>query len=312
MRERSALRNAAELRAMLLLAAAARALPQRMVLAAGSAIGSLFYRLDARHRRVALRNLADCFPSLSAAEREQLARETFRQLVRSALSWLRRTQAPPDVLRAEVEIEGGEHVERAYAAGRGVLFYSGHFGPWELQAITHAVCFQPGGLMARPLDNPGLHAWLEGVRQRTGNVVLYRDGAVRRARRLLAEGRGVALHIDQHTHTRDAIRVQFFGRPVHTTSTLAALALRSGAVVLPTFAMPLPDGRLRMVYEPPVEPPPADHPDPVREFSQRCTDVMERYVRTHPTCWFWMHRRWRDEVLQEAEVPPAPVVVPTG
>ena len=33
--------------------------------------------------------------------------------------------------------------------------------------------------------------------------------------------------------------------------------------------------------------------DAVREFTQRCTDVLEMYVRRHPELWLWMHRRWR-------------------
>ena len=67
-----------------------------------------------------------------------------------------------------------------------------------------------------------------------------------------------------------------------------------GAPVIPLFAFPLPDGRYRMIYEHPVEPPRNDSPDNVREFTQRCTDVLEMHVRRHPELWLWMHRRWRD------------------
>ena len=49
-----------------------------------------------------------------------------------------------------------------------------------------------------------------------------------------------------------------------------------------------------MIYEHPVEPPRQDSPDAVREFTQRCTDVLEMHVRRHPELWLWMHRRWRD------------------
>ena len=38
----------------------------------------------------------------------------------------------------------------------------------------------------------------------------------------------------------------------------------------------------------------ADSQQPIREFTQRCTDVLEMYVRRHPHLWLWMHRRWRD------------------
>ena len=113
--------------------------------------------------------------------------------------------------------------------------------------------------------------------------------------RTLDSRQGVAVLIDQHIMSRDAISVQFFERPAATTSAVAALALRTGAPVVPVFALPLPHGRYRMVYEHPVEPPRTDDEAAVRDFTQRCTDVLEMYVRRHPALWLWMHRRWRDE-----------------
>jgi KDO2-lipid IV(A) lauroyltransferase len=50
-----------------------------------------------------------------------------------------------------------------------------------------------------------------------------------------------------------------------------------------------------MIYEHPVEPPPVESENAVRELTQRCTDVLEMYVRRHPELWLWMHRRWRDD-----------------
>jgi KDO2-lipid IV(A) lauroyltransferase len=105
--------------------------------------------------------------------------------------------------------------------------------------------------------------------------------------------------IDQHMHSADAIWVNFFERPAATTSTLAALALRTGSPVIPVFALPLPGGRFRFVYEPPVSPPPASDERAIHEFTQRCTDVLEMYVRRQPELWLWMHRRWRDSPATE-------------
>jgi KDO2-lipid IV(A) lauroyltransferase len=134
---------------------------------------------------------------------------------------------------------------------------------------------------------------LERIRTRTGNTVIYRQGAIRKVMRELSANRSVALLIDQHLHA-DAVYVDFFNRPAATTSALAALALRTGAPVIPVFALPLPGGRYRFIYERPVPPPREESPDAVREFTQRCTDVLEMYVRRDPSLWLWMHRRWRD------------------
>jgi KDO2-lipid IV(A) lauroyltransferase len=133
------------------------------------------------------------------------------------------------------------------------------------------------------------------MRTRTGNTVIYRRSTIRRVIRLLHAGESVGILIDQHIQSRDAIYVDFFERPAATTSAVAALALRTGAPVVPLFALPLGGGRYRMVYEHPVEPPSPNVPDRVQRFTQRCTDVLEMYVRRHPDLWLWMHRRWRDE-----------------
>ena len=84
-----------------------------------------------------------------------------------------------------------------------------------------------------------LNDLLERIRQRTGNFVIYRRGTIRRVMRALQAGQGVAVLIDQHIMSRDAIYVDFFERPAATTSVVAALALRTGAPVVPLFALPL-------------------------------------------------------------------------
>ena len=105
----------------------------------------------------------------------------------------------------------------------------------------------------------------------TGNRVIYRQGAIRRVLRALSANECVAILIDQHIHGADAVKVDFFNRPAATTSALATLALRTGAPLVPAFALPLAGGRYRLIYEHPVELPPAESPDPVRELTQRCT-----------------------------------------
>jgi KDO2-lipid IV(A) lauroyltransferase len=198
---------------------------------------------------------------------------------------------------ALVEFDGEERARAAYAQGKGVLFVTGHFGFWELHAIVHGARMEPISVLARALDNPKLNGLLERIRERTGNSVIYRHGTIRRVMRTLEEGRGVAILIDQHVMSRDAVFVDFFSRPAATTSAVAALALRTGAPVMPVFALPLARGRYRLIYEHPVEPPRADTEAAFRDFTQRCTDVLEMYVRRHPELWLWMHRRWRDDLV---------------
>ena len=274
--------------------ACVRLLPMPVVRACGGALGRVVYFVDGFHRRIALTNLANAFPTRSVSERRAIARAMFAHFGRMLLELIKFPTLSDAQMLACTEIDGEDRVLQAYQHGRGVLYFTGHFGYWEMQAIVHALRLPPVSVLARPLDNPLLHDMLERIRTRTGNGVIYRQGAIRRVMRELAANRGVALLIDQHLHSADAVYIDFFDRPAATTSALAALALRTGAPVIPVFALPLPGGRYRFVYERPVPPPREDSPDAIREFTQRCTDVLEMYVRRDPALWLWMHRRWRD------------------
>jgi Kdo2-lipid IVA lauroyltransferase/acyltransferase len=295
-------RQRAEYLAVLALRRLVRMLPHAVVRAMGATLGLTFYAVDRVHRRVADTNLATAFPKRSAAERRQIARAMFVHFGRLLFELLRFSTLSHAEMRDRIEFDGEERARAAYAQGKGVLFFTGHFGYWEIHAIGHGLEVQPIGVLARALDNPHLNALLEDVRSKTGNWIIYRHGAVRKVLRALASGQGVALLIDQHMHSPDAIYVDFFERSAATTSMLAALALRTGAPVVPVFALPLGNGRYRLIYEHPVAPPAQDSPDAIREFTQRCTDVLEMYVRRHPSLWLWMHRRWRDAPLP-AETP---------
>ncbi len=271
-----------------------RLMPMSWVRSLGRLLGRTAYFIDGPHRRTALENLTAAFPARTPAELRILAKSTFGHFGAVLLELLKFGTWSREKMLAAVEIEGDERIRQVLQQGQGVLFFTGHIGYWEVHAIVHALRAEPTSVLARPLDNPLLDAALEQIRTRTGNTVMQRRGAVRRILRELAAGRGVAILIDQHLHEADAVYVRFFQRRAATTSALAALALRTGAPVIPVFALPLPHGRYRLIYEHPVEPPLTDTPDAVREFTQRCTDVLEMYVRRHPDRWLWMHRRWRE------------------
>jgi KDO2-lipid IV(A) lauroyltransferase len=284
-----------------LVLAAVRLMPMRTVRRTGHAIGHLAFHLDRFHRRIARENLTQAFPSRTPDQTEAIARAMFAHFGAVLLELLKFGTLTEEEMVRLVDVEGAERVNQAYQFGRGVLLFTGHFGYWEVQGLMQPLHARRVSVLARPLDNPHLHEMLERIRRRTGNGVIYRQGAIRKVLRELGANHGVAMLIDQHLHTPDAVYVDFFGRPAATTNALAALALRTGAPVIPAFALPIGNGRYRLVYEHPVEPPREDTPDAIRDFTQRCTDVLEMYVRRHPELWLWMHRRWRERPEPSAD-----------
>lgn len=284
----------------------ARLLPRRAMLGLGSLAGTLGYWLDGRHRRIAQENLRRAFgDGVDERWRRRVARRCFREFARMTFDALAVYHAPYEALRPLVTYEGLEHVRRAYAEGRGVLLFTGHFGHWELTGMLQGYLGLPLALVARPLDNPRLERILAGLRSKSGNRIVHKRNAVREMLRALREHIGVALVIDQDAGA-DGVFVPFFGRPASTTPTLALLALRTGAPVIPSFSVPCPGG-YRVVYEPPLEiPQSGDRERDVLELTARCTAIVEAWVRRHPECWLWMHRRWKTRPPQGG----APEAVP--
>jgi KDO2-lipid IV(A) lauroyltransferase len=290
----SSLRRAVETGLVRALLAITRILPRGAVLALGSCAGGLAWLLDGRHRRIAAENLRLCYgPDVPPAFVRRTVARCFRHFGRITLDSLCLFQRPYAELAPLVTYEGLEHLEQAYAAGRGVLLFTGHFGHWELTGLMQGYRGFPLAVVARPLDNPGLELELLRLRGRSGNRVLYKRSAVREMLRALGASIGVAIVIDQDARA-DGVFVPFFGRPASTTPTLALLALRTGAPVLPSFSVPRPDGTYHVVYEPPVAiERTGDRERDVLELTARCTAIVERWVRRHPEAWLWMHRRFK-------------------
>jgi KDO2-lipid IV(A) lauroyltransferase len=272
----------------------ARIAPRSMLQALGSTTGYLGYLLNARHRRIALENLRQALgDSLTPAEARTIARRCWRHFGRIILDALAFPRLSRDSVDREVRYEGLEHIRGAYAKGKGVLLFSAHYGHWELVALMQGYLDLPLSLVTRPLDNRRLEAMLADLRGGSGNRIIHKRDAVREMLRSLRDGTGIAIVIDQDARD-EGVFVPFFGRLASTTPTLALLALRTGAAVVPVFSVPRPDGSYRVVYEPEVEVvSTGDREADVLRLTETCTAIVERWIRKHPELWLWMHRRWK-------------------
>jgi len=290
--------EAAAVEAALLLS---RLLPRRALLALGSATGALLGRLDRRHTATARENLAAALgESTSPAERERIVRACWRHFGRIAFDALMFPRLDADALGSILRVEGIEHARTALARGRGVLVFSAHWGHWEAGAYAMGLLGVPFAIITRPLDNPLLERRLAGLRRGTGNLIIPKRRAVRETIRALGEGTAVAILIDQDAR-EDGVFVPFFGRPAATTPTLALLALRTGAPIVPVFARVESDGTITVRVEPALDARPSDdRAADVLRLTAACTAIVERHVRRDPEQWLWMHRRWKTRPPGEA------------
>jgi KDO2-lipid IV(A) lauroyltransferase len=269
-------------------------LPLPVARAIGAGLGQLAYGLVGSRRRVALANLDLALePRLPSSARRLIARQNFRHLGVTAAECCRLFFGPHGELLDGVRVEGEEHLKAALAEGRGALCLTAHFGNWELLAAAHSRMGVQLSVVVRPLDNPGLEALLARGRERTGLRIIPKRQAVRGVREALARGECVGILLDQNAG-RDGVFVPFFGHLASTSRSLAVLALKTRAPVVPGFIRRLPTGEHRVTVEPPLALTiTGDHARDVEVNSALFTATIERHVDAHPDQWFWVHRRWK-------------------
>ncbi len=273
----------------------ARALRRAALRALGAAAAWLAWTLRIR-RGVVAENLRLAFPEKSEGERRAIARATYRNLGRMAPEFLLAPSLSREELSRLFVYEGWERYEAARARGRGVIACTAHFGNFELLAAAHNLRGIPITMITRRMGRLRANeAWRRG-RARSGveELVARRGETLRAARRALAEGRVLGYVIDQNQPLHGAVFPTFLGVPAATSPTPAYLALRTGAAVLFVVAVPLGDGRHRVVIEGPLDVPrTGDRERDVLAFMQDLNDRLGRHVREHPDQWYWLHRRWK-------------------
>jgi KDO2-lipid IV(A) lauroyltransferase len=285
-----------EARAAAIVAGLASIMPLRVMRSFGRGLGRMLSDLDPRHVAIATANLRQAFPHWDDVRRLRTARQVYAHFGQVLLEilWLR-GRSRDDVLNL-VEVVGGEHVEAAFAAGKGVICVTAHIGNWEMHGLTHGWMFGPISVVVRPLDNPDLHQRLCDVRTMGGNTVIDKRHALAQIMRGLRENRGIAILIDQNVQAQDGIFVDFFGRAAATTTVAAALAVRTGCALLPSHTVLGRDGRYRLVYDPVVRwLPSGNRETDIARLTQQLTTIIEGWIRDAPEQWLWLHKRWKTQ-----------------
>lgn len=249
--------------------------------------------------RVADRNLRLALPDLDAAARRQVIRGVWDNLGRTVaeLPHLARLREPGP--GAGSITEGIAVLDAVREAGEPAIFFSGHLANWELQlpaAAAHGVYLAP---MYRAAANPLVDEILNDLRRAANgpDVPMFAKGALgaRAAIAYLRRGGVLGMLVDQKMN--DGISVPFFGHPAMTARAAAAMALRFGCKLVPSYVERLGPARFRVIFEPPLAlPDTGDRLADVELLTTAMNACLERWIRARPDTWLWLHRRWPKEL----------------
>ena len=281
------------------------ALPRKSAVKAGIFLGRLAYRFASGLRRVAFRNLEIAFPEKSLEERERIARGSFENLGRLLGELTQFPRATPEQFRDLIVFEFESPESRATpqmqafeadrANGRGMLLLGPHLGNWEMGVFAYSALQDKLSYLARPLDNPLIEKFTVGLRTRFGNRPIDKNNSVTRAMTVLREGGILGVLPDVNVLHRDGVFVPFFGTLACTTSGVALMAMRTGALIVPMCCVWDEQAeKYRVFYGKFLEvAKTGDRHRDVLETTAAFTAEMEKFVRAYPAQWLWIHKRWK-------------------
>ena len=272
-------------------------LPLPVLRGLGWVLGRILFVLVVPRRKIALRNLALCYPEASEAQRLRWARESF---VVFCQSWLDRSWlwfAPREVVLDRVRLTGALQ---------------------ELEGDTPTIIFAPhfygmdAGGLALPLHttraftsifsthpNPALDAWFMRGRQRFGDVrMLNRADGVKPIISSLRKGGLLYLLPDMDFGPNESIFVPFYGMQAATVPSLSRFARLGRAKVVGMVTRLTPEGYVAEIT------PAWEHfpTDDVAFDTARMNRELERYINPIPGQYYWVHKRFKTRPPGEPSV----------
>jgi lauroyl/myristoyl acyltransferase len=253
--------------------------------------GTAWYWLNGRQRRAALDNYAAALGlDRSDPEVARVAQRAFQNYGRMLVDFVLIGSLTPDELLKRMSYDGRENLDAALAAGRGAIMAVPHMGSWDMAGATAGALGYPISAVAERF--PGsLNDAVVRTRSRFGlNVIMLGRSAVRSITKALEANGIVALLCD--LEQGPGVDVTFFGRRAVVPGGPAAIALKTGAALLPACQYAVGPGRHHVHLDAPISIPGGATKE---SLMQRVVSRFEEFISAHPDQWYAFRPMFRTE-----------------
>lgn len=272
-----------------------RFLPEGVCRGIGVFLGNVGFLILRTRRAVAIANATRIIPSLSTGEATAVARRCFQNLGINFVEILLFPYLKKEEYPARFLLEKRAGAEEALKAGGGALVLGFHYSNWEVMGIASFLLHREIVALARPLKGRAkLNGFMNSLRTSTGLTIIPNKDTARDVMRLLREGRMVAFLGDQREKRSKGVWVELFGQKVPTSKGIVALAMKTGAPIIPVYSRR--DGFLRytVICDEPldIQRRGAERDELIYRNAREVNMLLERVVAANPEEWFLVHRRF--------------------
>jgi len=270
----------------------AKYIPVRFGYFLATVFARMAYLKGGARRRTLFQNLTQVVGgSADQQEVAKIALGSYRNLLKYYYEFVRLPAMANVELSRRVHFDGLEHVDRALGLKRGIILVSGHLGNWDMAGAVFTAKYRRVYSVAEPLQPPQLRDLFTETRAAV-RIETIPAAAAMRLVTLLRQGGIVSLICDWDLNG-NGVQVSFFGLMTTMPAGPAALALKTGAVVIPFFPARQPDDTLMVRMEEPVSlSVTGDKSRDIAVNTQKIADRLEAAIRMDPSQWCLMQPVW--------------------
>ena len=222
-----------------------------------------------------------------------LARKALRNYLRYLVDFLRSYAITQAEVLERVDFNQWEPFDQALAGGKGALLVGLHMGNWDLGAALLAAKGYNPNVVADTFSNQRLNRFVEQVRHGLGLKTIPREQAARRVLQALRKNECLGILMDRPLPADSGVNVTFFGYPTAVPAGAATLALRTGAMVVPSGMIRVNgDHFAGLVNQCIAFQPTGNQAADVQALTQLIMDRLAEWVRLYPDQWYMFRRMW--------------------
>ena len=257
----------------------------------------IIYFIDKKHRRIIEINLKLAYnDSLNLEEKNKIIIGCYKSLVYNLADFIKNQGITKEEILKKVSFLNEEILLKSLKENRKIIFMTAHYGNWELLPLAIAAKFTPLTGVGRDLDSKIMNNILSKNREQFDIQLLSKNGAMKGLIKALKSNRPVGLLVDQNTKSTEGILIDFFGKKARHTPSIAILAKKFNAIIIPAFIQTNDYKNYVIKFLNPIESKNSENYDEdILNCVQEQAFVTEQLIREKPEEWFWFHKRWKNQ-----------------
>ena len=277
-------------------------MPLRLAYGLAHYSGLLACALLRKKRWLIYRNLAIAFPQGPPFPTKNFAQAVFINFAKMAVEFLLSRRFLHKNTWRQYIAGGIEELAAITTQHQCAIICTAHLG--NFMAGGHLVGYamgKPITVVMRRHNNPLLTDFYLRLFERSGNHTVPKRGGYAQCKEMVIRGQGYPAFATDQYAGKTAIYGDFFGAKTYTAVGAASLARNFGLPIYLVVVIREPGDRyrFRLVGER-IELPAfsEDKSADLEKITQTINRYLEKYILRYPEQWFWMHRRWRGELLK--------------